>query len=121
MAPQTLRAIEIDEIVERRRLANIALLGLFAIALGQFADLFTFVHMITSGGFGTEANPIVIQLAATLGLVNLLLLKVALIPFLALVFVKLARMHSSRLAASVLTISTLAGLFGALTNILTAA
>jgi hypothetical protein len=119
MAAQPLVLADLDVMVERRRLANIALAGLVAIALGQFADLITFVHMITSGGFGTEANPIVIQLAGTLGLNIVLLLKVALVPFLALVFVVLARLHASRLAASVVTIATLAGLFGALSNILT--
>jgi hypothetical protein len=121
MAAQPLQPLDIDGVIERRRLANIALAGLFAIGLGQFADLVTFVHMITSGGFGTEANPIVIDLAGKLGLPTVLLLKVALVPFLALVFVMLARMHSSRLAASVLTMATLAGLFGALTNVLTVA
>ena len=107
--------------LERRRVANIALAGLAAIALGQFADLVTFVRMITTGGFGTEANPIVIHLAGALGLSTVLLLKVALVPFLALVFVVLARMHSSRLAAGVVTFATLAGLFGAFSNILTVA
>ena len=110
-----------DAMGERRRIAHLALAGLVAIALGQFADLVTFVHMITSGGLGTEANPVVIHIADTVGLANLLLLKVALVPFLALVFVTLARMRSSLLAGSVVTIATLAGLFGALTNVLTVA
>ena len=72
---------DLDVMLERRRVANIALAGLFAIALGQFADLVTFVRMITAGGFGTEANPIVIHLAGTLGITTVLLLKVALVPF----------------------------------------
>jgi hypothetical protein len=121
MAAQPRISSDLDEMLERRRVANIALAGLVAIALGQFADLVTFVHMITSGGFGTEANPIVIHLAGTLGLSIVLLLKIALIPFLALVFVVLARLHSSRLAAGVVTVATLAGLFGALSNVLTVA
>lgn len=121
MAAQPLLLAESDPMMERRRLANIALAGLVAIALGQFADLVTFVRMITAGGFGTEANPIVIHLAGTLGLNTVLLLKVALVPFAALVFVVLARMRSSRLAASVVTMAVLAGLFGALSNVLTVA
>ena len=110
-----------DLLLERRRIANVAIAGFFAIALGQSADLVTFVHMISAGGLGTEANPIVIELAGSLGLQILLLLKIALVPFLALIFVVLARMQSSRLAASVVTIATIAGLFGALTNVLTIA
>ena len=121
MAAQPRVWSELDGILERRRVANIALAGLLAIALGQFADLVTFVRMITTGGFGTEANPIVIHLAGTLGLTTVLLMKIALVPFLALVFVVLARMHASRLAAGVVTVATLAGLFGALSNILTVA
>lgn len=121
MAASTLAYANPDRIGERRRVANIALAGLIAIALGQFADLFTFVHMITAGGLAAEANPIVLHLADSVGLTTVLLLKVALIPFLALVFVRLARMRSSFLAASVVTLATMAGLFGALTNVLTVA
>ena len=121
MAAQRLVLTEQDPVLERRRIAHIALCGLFAIGIGQSADLVTFVRMITAGGLATEANPIVIHLAGSLGLPVLLLLKIALVPFLALIFVVLARMQSSRLAASVLTIATVAGLFGALTNVLTIA
>ena len=121
MAAQSLVLENPDLIRERRRIANVAIAGLVAIGLGQTADLVTFVHMITAGGLGTEANPIVIHLAGSLGLPILLLLKIALVPFLALIFVVLARMHSSRLAASVVTIATIAGLFGALSNVMTVA
>ena len=121
MATQRLVLTDQDLLLERRRIAHIAIAGLFAIGLGQSADLVSFVHMITAGGLGTEANPIVIELAGSLGLPTLLLLKIALVPFLALIFVVLARMQSSRLAASVVTIATMAGLFGALTNVLTIA
>jgi hypothetical protein len=121
MVAQPRVSSDLDGMSERRRVANIALAGLVAIALGQFADLVTFVRMITTGGFAMEANPIVIHLAGTLGLTTVILLKVALVPFLALVFVVLARMHSSRLAAGVVTMATLAGLFGALSNVLTVA
>ena len=119
MAAQRLVLSEQDLMLERRRIANVAIAGLVAIGLGQSADLVTFVHMITSGGLGTEANPIVIQLARSLGLPTLLLLKIALVPFLALIFVALARIHASRLAASVVTIAVIAGLFGALSNVMT--
>ena len=121
MAVQPLVLGNPDLILERRRMANVAIAGLVAIGLGQSADLVTFVHMITAGGLGTEANPIVIHLAGSLGLPILLLLKIALVPFLALIFVVLARMHSSRLAGSVVTIATIAGLFGALSNVMTIA
>jgi hypothetical protein len=121
MAAQRLVLSEQDPALERRRIAHIALCGLFAIGLGQSADLVTFVRMITAGGLGAEANPIVIHLAGSLGLPILLLLKIALVPFLALIFVVLARMRFSRLAASVVTTATIAGLFGALTNVMTIA
>ena len=121
MAAQRLVLTEQDLVLERRRIAHVAIAGLFAIGIGQSADLVTFVRMITAGGLGTEANPIVIHLADSVGLPILLLLKIALIPFLALIFVVLARMQSSRLAASVVTIATIAGLFGALSNVLTIA
>ena len=121
MAAQRLVLTEQDLVLERRRIAHIAICGLFAIAVGQSADLVTFVRMITAGGLGTEANPIVVHLASSLGIPILLLLKIALIPFLALIFVVLARMRSSRLAASVVTLATIAGLFGALSNVMTIA
>ena len=121
MAAQPLQPLDIDGVIERRRLANIALAGLLAIALGQFADLVTFVRMITAGGLGAEANPVVLHLAGSVGLPTHLLLKIALVLFAALVFEVLARMHASRLAASVVTVATLAGLFGALSNVLTVA
>jgi len=121
MATQVLGSVDGDRILERQRIANIALAGLIAIGLGQLADLVTFVHMISAGGLATEANPVVHQLAGSVGLSTLLLIKLALIPFLALVFVALARMRSTWLAASVVTLATLAGLFGALTNVLTVA
>jgi hypothetical protein len=119
MATQRFVLTDQDLLLERRRMAHIAIAGLVAIGLGQSADLVTFVHMITAGGLGTEANPIVIHLADSVGLPILLLLKIALVPFLALIFVVLARMHSSRLAATVVTIATIAGLFGALSNVMT--
>ena len=121
MTARALDPMEFDRIMERRRLANIALAGLLAIALGQFADLVTFVRMVTAGGIGAEANPVVIHLAGSVGVPMLLLIKVALVLFAALVFEVLARLHASRLAASVVTVATLAGLFGALSNVLTLA
>jgi hypothetical protein len=108
-----------DRILERRRIATAALAALVAIAIAQLADLMTFLRMITAGGFGMEANPIVIQLADTVGLENVVLLKLALIPFAAVVFVVLARVRAGRLAGSVLTVATLAGFVGAVSNILT--
>lgn len=121
MATQRLVLTEQDVLLERRRIAHVAIAGLIAIGIGQSADLVTFVRMITAGGLGAEANPIVIHLADSVGLPILLLLKIALVPFLALIFVVLARMRFSRLAATVVTIATLAGLFGALTNVMTIA
>ena len=106
--------------LDRGRLAFATLAALAAIAAAQLADLTTFLRMISVGGLAAEANPIVVHIEATLGLATLVALKLALIPFLALVFAALARVRQG-LAASVLTVGTLAGLVGALTNILTIA
>ena len=54
MAAQPRVWSDLDGILERRRVANIALAGLLAIALGQFADLVTFVRMVTTGGFDSR-------------------------------------------------------------------
>ena len=96
-------------------LASIAALA--AISVAQLADLATFLNMVSIGGLDAEANPIVAYLGASLGLGALVALKVGLIGFAAMVFAVLARIREG-LAASVLTFATLAGLIGAVSNVL---
>ena len=102
---------------EKDRVAFVAVAAFAAIAAAQLADLSTFLRMISVGGMAAEANPIVVHIGSNLGLETLLILKFALIPFVALIVSALARVRV-RLAASVLTVATVAGLVGALSNVL---
>jgi hypothetical protein len=103
--------------LDRARIALTTLAAFAAIAAAQLADLTTFLRMISVGGLAAEANPIVVHLGSSVGLEILVLLKLALIPFVVLIVTVLARVRT-RLAASVLTFATLTGLVGALSNIL---
>ena len=103
--------------VDRRHLGVATLGALLAIAVAQLADLATFLHMISIGGLGAEANPIVSGIGSALGIPTLVMLKIALIPFAALIFAVLARVRVG-LAASVLTFATVMGLVGAFSNVL---
>lgn len=103
--------------VAEGRLVVASLAALLAVGTAQLADLTTFVRMIAIGGFAAEANPIVVTIGETFGFWALVVLKLALIPFVAVVFVALARIRA-RLAASVLTVATLTGLLGAFSNVL---
>ncbi len=105
-----------DGELARRRLAFTIVAAFAAIAAAQLGDLGTFVTMVSLGGLAAEANPIVAHIGSELGLELLLLLKIALIPFVALIFAALVRIRV-RLAATVLTFATLAGLVGACSNV----
>ena len=107
-----------EPIDERSRVVLAAFAALVAVGTAQLADLTTFVRMISIGGMQMEANPIVVRLVADHGLGAVLAWKVAMIPFVAIVVFALARIRSSRLAGTVLTIATLTGLVGALSNVL---
>lgn len=99
------------------RLFLASLAALAAIATAQLADLTTFLRMISVGGFAAEANPLVVTIGETMGLPALVLLKLAVIPFVAAVFAVLARIRV-RLAASVLTVATITGFIGAFSNVM---
>jgi hypothetical protein len=101
---------------DRSRFALTGLAALVAIAAAQFGDLATFLRMIAIGGFGAEANPIVVHLGSTLGLEALVAAKLLLIPFAAVIVAVLARVRVG-LAASVLTFATVTGLVGAFSNV----
>jgi hypothetical protein len=90
---------------------------LLAVGVAQLGDLLTFARMVGVAGIGAELNPIIARGAETLGMAALVGMKVALIVLVAAVFVVLARSHR-RLAATIATAGTLAGLVGALSNVL---
>ncbi len=102
--------------LDRRRVSFTVVAAFAAIAAAQIGDLGTFLRMIAVGGLAAEANPLVAHIGRTLGLETLLLLKLALIPFVALVVAALIRVRV-RLAATVLTVATMAGVVGALSNV----
>lgn len=114
-ARQATQSRPIDVAEGRLVVASVA--ALLAVATAQLADLTTFLRMIAVGGFAAEANPLVVAIGETFGVGALVLLKLALIPFVALIFVTLARIRV-RLAASVLTVATLTGLLGAFSNVI---
>ncbi len=100
----------------RQRVAFTVAAAFAAIAAAQLGDIGTFLHMISIGGLGAEANPLVVHIASTHGFETLLLLKLALIPFVALIVAALMRVRV-RLAATVLTFATVAGVAGACSNV----
>lgn len=102
--------------LERQRVAFTVVAAFAAIAAAQIGDLWTFLRMVAVGGLAAEANPLVAHIGRTLGLETLLLLKLGLIPFVALIVAALIRVRI-RLAATVLTIATTAGVVGALSNV----
>jgi hypothetical protein len=89
-----------------------------AVAAAQMADLVTFLRMVALHGLEAELNPIVVAGASALGLEALVAAKVALVVFVVATFVFVAQVHP-RMAASVITFGTLAGLVGAASNVLT--
>jgi hypothetical protein len=103
--------------VAEGRLVVASLAALLAIGTAHLADLTTFLPMIAVGGFAAEANPIVATVGESFGVGALVALKLVLIPFVAVIFMALARIRA-RLAASVLTVATLTGLAGAFSNVL---
>ena len=105
-----------DGDLARQRVAFTVVAAFAAIAAAQIGDLGTFLRMIAVGGLAAEANPLVAHIGRTLGLETLLLLKLGLIPFVALIVAALIRVRV-RLAATVLTVATTAGVVGALSNV----
>lgn len=103
---------------EPQRLAAIAAAGvLIAVALAQASDLVTFMRMVDVVGIGAELNPLVARGATTLGFGALAVAKAALVVLVAASFVIVARRHR-RVAATVATTGTMAGLLGAYSNVL---
>ena len=108
---------DIDPLVSERRFVLMSLAALVAVAAAQLADLTTFLRMVAASGIAAEANPIVAHAATVLGINAVVLAKLGLIGFVAMTVAILAPV-SQRLAGSVLTLATLAGLVGAASNVL---
>lgn len=100
-----------------RRFVLMSIAAFVAVAAAQLADLTTFLSMVAVVGIGAEANPLVSHAAQELGLTAVVIAKVGLITFVVMAFAIIAPV-SRRLAASVLTLGTVAGLIGATSNVL---
>jgi hypothetical protein len=92
--------------------------AILALALAHVFDLGSYVLMTSLHGPSSEANPLVANLAATLGLPGLTLAKALAVVLGACVFIVLAPEHR-KLAMTVLVFGILAGLVGGLTNLAT--
>ncbi len=94
-----------------------SLVAAVALAVAQLADLMTFLGMIAVGGLGAEANPLVSHVGEVHGVAVLVVLKLTMTGFTAVTFALLSRM-STPLAGIVLTVGTLSGIIGAVSNVL---
>ena len=92
--------------------------GLTLVGLAQLADLATFLPMVHRVGIAGEANPLVISLYHGGGLAMLVEAKIALWALVAIVTALLA-MHEPRLGRLVVVLGVLAGVLGALSNLIT--
>jgi hypothetical protein len=92
---------------------------LLAVATAQMGDFLTYLRMVALHGPAAEANPLVGHAALVLGVPGLMIAKLALIVVVATTFSILVRSHS-RLAVTIATSGTVAGLLGAATNVLVA-
>jgi hypothetical protein len=88
------------------------------LALAHLFDLASYVVMTGLHGPSAEANPLVANLAAQLGLPGLTLAKVLAVVIGSCVFIVLAPQHR-KLAMTVLVFGIAAGLVGGLTNLAT--
>jgi hypothetical protein len=94
----------------------IAPLGvLIAVGVAQLADLVTFVRLMGTHGVAAEANPLVASGFDSLGLVPLVVGKVALVILIAAAFVLVARSRA-RLSTVIASAGVVAGIVGAYTN-----
>lgn len=90
---------------------------LFAAGAAQAADAVTFVRLMLEHGSAAELNPIVRAGAAELGLLPLVVAKLSLVVLVVAVFTILVRSRT-RLAFTVATAATTAGMIGAFSNVL---
>ncbi len=92
--------------------------AILSLALAHVFDLVSYVVMTGLHGPSAEANPVVANLAAQLGLPGLTLAKALAVVLGSCVFIVLAPEHR-KLAMTVLVFGILAGLVGGITNLAT--
>jgi hypothetical protein len=101
-------------VVDRPRLATLGVL--VAVGLSQIADLVTFVRLMSVRGVAAELNPLVAHGYDSLGLLPLIVSKVALVVLIAAAFAVIARSRA-RLSSVIASAGMVAGLMGAYSNI----
>jgi hypothetical protein len=89
-----------------------------AVGVAQAADLLTFIRMMLTIGAHAEANPLVRTAFGAVGVEGVIVLKTALVAFVVATFAFVYRYHP-RVAATVATVGMIAGLIGAVSNVLT--
>jgi hypothetical protein len=90
---------------------------LLSVSIAQAGDLLTFIRMVLTLGIHAELNPLVKGGAGIVGLEGLVLMKIALVTFVVATFAFVYRYHP-RVAALVATVGTVAGLIGAISNVI---
>jgi hypothetical protein len=90
---------------------------LFAVGIAQGADLITFLRLMVEHGAGAEANPLVRAGVAQLGVLPLIVAKVALVALVGAVFAIVVRTRPLP-GLLIATSATAAGLVGAFSNVL---
>jgi uncharacterized protein DUF5658 len=91
---------------------------LLPLLVAHLFDLSTFSVMVVRHGLAAEANPVVAAIADQLGLVALVAGKLALVVYLAAAVLVISGRHP-RMAAGLLLVGTVAGLFGGFSNVAT--
>jgi hypothetical protein len=96
----------------------LAIVAVFvSVGIAQAADLLTFLRMVLTVGAHAEANPLVRGSIGVIGIEGLILVKIGLVAFVVATFAFVYRYYP-RVAAIVATFGTVAGLVGALSNVI---
>lgn len=102
--------------VQQRTVTLIQVVSVAALALAQLFDYGTFVLLVQRHGLAAEANPIVVHIAQTAGLLGLTVAKVGTVVF-ALALVLLILPRRPKLAMVLLAFGVAAGLVGGISNV----
>jgi hypothetical protein len=94
------------------------MIAISLLALAHAFDFASFLVMVARRGFGTEANPVVRQIATHTGLEGITIAKVATVVLAASIVVILSRNHKV-MAGVLLVFAIAAGVVGGLSNIAT--
>jgi hypothetical protein len=96
----------------------IAALSVLALALAHVFDYTTFLVMTSRHGIAAEANPVVVFVAHDWGLPGVTIAKIASVACLAIAIAACARIQKGRVAAALVVLGIVAGIFGGVSNIL---